>query len=268
MEISKKLITSVIFLGLTFSFTQCSSAKGMKRESQKNFSYDEAEDYAPSVAAAPKAAPSGEISQNTTKPLKRMMVYSVNVNLQSKEIEAKVTEVIKLAESFGGYALQYSSNGSVNLKIPAEKLKQFLFTLRNQSQNYSEEVSAQDVTEDYTDTEIRMENALKMRIRLLEILKTAKTLEETLKVEAELNKVSESIERFEGRLKYLSSAIQLSSVHVQVRQKWEPVVQKEYKPGPLGYPFYYLYIGLGKVKDGVLWLFVQEIPKEKTEIPD
>lgn len=266
MEISKKFIISVIFLGLTFSFTQCSSAKGMER--QRNLSYDEAERLAPSLAAAPKATPSGEISQNTTKPLKRMMVYSVNVNLQSKEIEPKVIEVIKLAESYGGYALQYSSNGSVQLKIPAEKLKQFLFNLRNQSQNYSEEVSAQDVTEDFTDTEIRMENSLKMRVRLLEILKTAKTLEETLKVEAELSKISESIERFEGRLKYLSSAVQLSSVHVQVRQKWEPVVQKEYKPGPLGYPFYYLYIGLGKVKDGVLWLFVQEIPKEKTEIPE
>ncbi|PJZ44105.1 DUF4349 domain-containing protein [Leptospira brenneri] len=268
MEISKKILTSLIFLGLSFSLTQCSSAKGMERERQKNISYEETEDYAPSVAAAPKSAPSGETSQNTTKPQKRMMVYSVNVNLQSKEIETKVTEIVKLAESFGGFALQYSSGGSVQLKIPAEKLKQFLYTLRNQSQNYSEEVSAQDVTEDYTDTEIRMENALKMRTRLLEILKTAKTLEETLKVEAELNKVSESIDRWEGRLKYLSSAVQLSSVHVQVRQKWEPVVQKEYKPGPLGYPFYYLYLGIGKVKDGLVWLFVQEIPKEKTEIPE
>ena len=238
----------------------------MERERpMSRYSSGEAEDYAPSVAAP---SPKAETTPSELKIQKRMMVYSVNVNLQSKEIEAKVTEVIKLAESYGGYALQYSSNGIVQLKIPAEKLKQFLFTLKNQSQNYSEDVSAKDVTEDYTDTEIRMENALKMRVRLLEILKTAKTVEEILKVEAELSKVSESIERWEGRLKYLASAVQLSSVQVQVRQKWEPVVQKEYKPGPLGYPFYYLYLGLGKVKDGLIWMFVQEIPKEKTEIPD
>lgn len=240
----------------------------MERERPMSRSYDEAEDLAPSVAAP---SPKTENTSNELKVQKRMMVYSVNVNLQSKEIEAKVLEIIKLAESYGGYALQYSSGGNVQLKIPAEKLKQFLAHLRNQSQNYSEDVSAKDVTEDYTDTEIRMENALKMRIRLLEILKTAKTVEETLKVEAELNKVSESIERWEGRLKYLASAVQLSSVNVQVRQKWEPVVQREYKPGPLGYPFYYLYLGLGKVKDGLVWLFVQEIPKDpkgKTEIPN
>ncbi|WP_232374082.1 DUF4349 domain-containing protein [Leptospira chreensis] len=228
-------------------------------------SYGEAEEYAPSVAAP---SPKTDTTSNELKVQKRMMVYSVNVNLQSKEIESKVTEIIKLAESYGGYALQYSSNGIIQLKIPAEKLKQFLFTLRGQSQNYSEDVSAKDVTEDYTDTEIRMENSLKMRVRLLEILKSTKTVEETLKVEAELNKVSESIERWEGKLKYLASAVQLSSVQVQVRQKWEPVVQKEYKPGPLGYPFYYLYLGMGKVKDGLVWLFIQEIPKEKTEIPD
>ncbi|EMJ86026.1 DUF4349 domain-containing protein [Leptospira meyeri] len=266
MEIFKKLFSFVFFLSISFHFLSCSSSKEMGRE-KKSFSrsYDESPDY---VSSAPVATPSGEANQNNPKVHKRMMVYSVNVNLQSKEIESKVTEIIKLAESYGGYALQYTSNGSVQLKIPAEKLKQFLFTLRNQSQNYSEEVSAQDVTEDYTDTEIRMENSLKMRVRLLEILKSAKTLEETLKVEAELNKVSESIERWEGKLKYLSSAVQLSTVHVQVRQKWEPVVQKEYKPGPLGYPFYYLYLGLGKVKDGIIWMFVQEIPKEKTEIPE
>ncbi|MGE8723053.1 DUF4349 domain-containing protein [Leptospira terpstrae] len=228
-------------------------------------SYGEAEDYAPSSASP---LPKTETTQTELKVQKRMMVYSVNVNLQSKEIEPKVTEIIKLAESYGGYALQYSSNGVVQLKIPAEKLKQFLFTLRNQSQNYSEDVSAKDVTEDYTDTEIRMENAQKMRVRLLEVLKAAKTVEEILKVEAELNKVSESIERWEGRLKYLASSVQLSSVQVHVLQKWEPVVQKEYQPGPLGYPFYYLYLGLGKVKNGIIWMFIQEIPKEKTELPD
>ncbi|TGK85226.1 DUF4349 domain-containing protein [Leptospira bourretii] len=266
MGIFKKLFSFVFFLSVSFLFVACSSSKEMGREN-KSFSrsYNDGID---NISAAPIATPSGEANQNSPKVHKRMMVYSVNVNLQSKEIEAKVTEVIKLAESYGGYALQYSSNGSVQLKIPADKLKQFLSTLRNQSQNYSEEVSAQDVTEDYTDTEIRMENSLKMRVRLLEILKSAKTLEETLKVEAELNKVSESIERWEGKLKYLSSSVQLSSVHVQVRQKWEPVVQKEYKPGPLGLPFYYLYLGLGKVKDGIIWMFVQEIPKEKTELPE
>lgn len=208
-------------------------------------------------------SPKSESKPQETKSPKRLMVYTVVVNLQSKEIEPKVTEIIKLAESFGGYALQYSSQGTIQLKIPQEHLKNFLQTLKKESHNYTEDVSAKDVTEEYLDTEIRLENAQKMRTRLLEILKTAKTLEETLKVEAELNKVSESIERWEGKLKYLSSAVQLSSVTVHVRQKWEPVVQKEYKPGPLGYPIYYLYLGLGKVKDGIIWLFVQEIPKEK-----
>ncbi|WP_244147715.1 DUF4349 domain-containing protein [Leptospira yanagawae] len=233
----------------------------MERESP--VSQNMADDYEEArKSSGVSPAPKLDSKPQESKSPKRMMVYTVVVNLQSKEIEPKVTEIIKLAESFGGYALQYSSQGTIQLKIPQENLKIFLQTLKKESHNYSEDVSAKDVTEDYLDTEIRLENAQKMRTRLLEILKTAKTLEETLKVEAELNKVSESIERWEGKLKYLSSAIQLSSVTVHVRQKWEPIVQKEYKPGPLGYPIYYLYLGLGKVKDGIIWLFVQEIPKE------
>jgi hypothetical protein len=246
------ILTSFLIFFLSFA---CASSREIERESDED---DHIAKREVSSAKTESLAPSGELKQN-----KRMMVYSVTVNLQSKEIEPKVKEIIQLAESFGGYALQYSSNGSIQLKIPAEKLKLFLLSLRNQSQNYSEEVSAKDVTEEYLDTEIRLENAQKMRTRLLEILKTAKTLEEILKVEAELNKISESIERSEGRLKYLSNIVQLSSVQVYVRQKWEPTVQKEYKPGPFGYPIYYLYLGLGKVKDGIVWLFVQEVPKDK-----
>ncbi len=217
----------------------------------------------PYMPASPPAVGGVEITNE--RQIKRMMVYNVTVNLQSKNIEPKVTEIIQLAESFGGYSLQYSSNGTLQLKVPSEKLKPFLLNLKKNSENYTEEVSAKDVTEEYLDTEIRLDNASKMRIRLLEILKTAKTVEETLKVESELNKVSENIERLEGRIKYLSSVVAFSSITVYVRKKWEPNIQKEYQPGPLGIPFYYGYLGLVKLKNGIVWLFVQEIPNKPKE---
>jgi|GEM_PF-5357151 len=258
---SISLFSFSILLSLFLLHIQCSSTSRSEREYASRNSGDEYEES--KVSSGVSSSPKSEGKPQENKSPKRMMIYTVVVNLQSKEIEPKVLEIIKLAETFGGYALQYSSQGTIQLKIPQENLKNFLGNLKKESHNYSEDVSAKDVTEDYLDTEIRLENAQKMRTRLLEILKTAKTLEETLKVEAELNKVSESIERWEGKLKYLSQAVQLSTVTVHVRQKWEPVVQKEYQPGPVGYPFYWLYLGLGKVKDGFIWLFIQEVPKEK-----
>ncbi|MDF3818339.1 DUF4349 domain-containing protein [Leptospira sp. 96542] len=255
-----------LFLVLSLSISNCTSTR-MQMEEERSHSEDSPKNMSMSaVGREPTPAPGNPKGNTEQMPVKRMMVYSVTVNLQAKDIEPKVTEVIQLAESFGGYTLQHNSNGNVQLKIPADKLRAFLQSLKHSSQNYSEEVSAKDVTEEFTDTEIRLENAQKMRIRLLEILKSAKNLEETLKVEAELNKISENIERFEGRLKYLSSVIQFSSVQVYVRKKWEPTVTREYKPGPLGYPFYYTYIGLGYLVDGIVWLFVQEIPKEQPNI--
>lgn len=188
---------------------------------------------------------------------KRYIIYNVDVNVQAKNLEEKVTDVIKLAESFQGYALQYSSGGTVTLKVPAENMKPFLEKLRNTSENYYEEIKASDVTEEYLDTELRLDTAKKMRTRLLEILKQAKNLEEIMKVEAELSKVSENIERIEGRLKFLASNVEYSTITVKVLRKYEPYKEKEYKPGPLGYPFYYAYIGLGKLVDGIVWLFVQ-----------
>lgn len=262
MKLNFFTYTKPVVITLLLCTIHCSSSKHLERESASRNMADDYSEAKVSPSASPAALPKSEVKLQENKSQRRMMVYTVVVNLQSKEIEPKVTEIIKLAESFGGYALQYSSQGTIQLKIPQENLKTFLQTLKKESHNYSEDVSAKDVTEDYLDTEIRLENAQKMRTRLLEILKSAKTLEETLKVEAELSKISESIERWEGKLKYLSSAIQLSTVTVNVRQKWEPVVQKDYKPGPIGIPFVFLYNWLGKVKDGLIWLFVQEIPKE------
>jgi DNA-binding TFAR19-related protein (PDSD5 family) len=188
----------------------------------------------------------------------RKMIYNVNVTMQAKDQESKVKEVIQLAESFEGYALSYSSNGNLSLKIPAEHLKVFLEKLKAISEQYSEELLAKDVTEEYLDVEMRLENAKKMRVRLLELLKLAKSLEEIMKVEAEINKVSENIERIEGRLKFLNTNISLSTINVRILRKYEPYRETEYKPGPLGYPFYYAYLGVNYAVKKVIWLFVQE----------
>lgn len=210
-----------------------------------------------SSGGIPKETDQQSNTAKQTSP-KRYIIYNVNVTMQAKDIETKVTEVIKLAESFEGYALQYSSGGNVSLKVPSEKMKSFLESLKKAAEQYYEEISAKDVTEEFLDTEMRLENARKMRTRLLELLKSAKTLEETMKVEAEISKVSENIERIEGRLKFLSTNIAFSTITIRILRKYEPNKPKEYKPGPLGYPFYYAYIGLGKLKDGLVWLFVQE----------
>ena len=60
-------------------------------------------------------------------------------------------------------------------------------------------VSARDVTAQYYDLEARLKNALATRQKYEDLLKRASSVEETLKVQKELTKTQELIERFQGR---------------------------------------------------------------------
>lgn len=191
---------------------------------------------------------------------KRLIIYNVTVNIQAQNIPSRVSDIVRLTESYGGFALQQNSGGHLIVKIPSEKFRSFLENIKNSSEVYYEQLQASDVTEEFYDSEIRLDNARKIRARLIELLKQAKVIEEILKVETEINKISENIERLEGRMKYLSSNVAYSTITVTISQKYTPpkIEKKEYKPGILGLPFYYAYIGLGKLYDGVIWLFIKE----------
>ncbi|MFN6194336.1 MAG: DUF4349 domain-containing protein, partial [Planctomycetota bacterium] len=58
----------------------------------------------------------------------------------------------------------------------------------------------------------RLDTARKARDRLLEVLQKAEKVEDILKVEAELRRLTEEIERMEGRRKFLSDQVALATL--------------------------------------------------------
>jgi hypothetical protein len=77
-------------------------------------------------------------------------------------------------------------------------------------------IKAADVTEELRDLGLRLENAERTRQRLLDHLKDSNKMEDTLKIEAELSRVTESIEVMKGRLRYLNDQVAFSTVRVNV----------------------------------------------------
>jgi hypothetical protein len=61
-------------------------------------------------------------------------------------------------------------------------------------------LSGQDVTEEYLDFQIRLENAEKSRERYLELLAKAENVEAALKVEKELERLNGTIDLLKGKM--------------------------------------------------------------------
>ncbi len=191
---------------------------------------------------------------------RKLIIYNAAVNIKTDSVQKTIEKIQAETEKIEGIILKMNSYGNMIIKVPSEKLKPFLLNLKNSSKEYSEEISSQDVTEEFTDIGIQLDNLKKVRETYLGILKTAKNVEEILKVQAELNRVSESIDKLEGRARYLTDKTEYSTITITIYSENRAIVtkEKEYKPGILGYPFYYLYKGLGLAFNGLIWLFIQE----------
>ena len=84
-------------------------------------------------------------------------------------------------------------------------------------------VSAEDASEEFVDLSARVENAHRLEQRLLELLRTRTgKLQDVLTVERELARVREEIERMEGRMRFLKTRADLSTLSVNL-----------YEPAPI-----------------------------------
>jgi hypothetical protein len=84
-------------------------------------------------------------------------------------------------------------------------------------------VGAEDVSEEFVDLTARVANSHRLEDRLVELLRTRTgKLQDVLTVERELARVREEIERMEGRLRFLKTSAQLSTLSVNL-----------YEPAPI-----------------------------------
>jgi hypothetical protein len=77
-------------------------------------------------------------------------------------------------------------------------------------------VKASDITEEMRDLRIHLDNDEKLRQRLQELLAKAEKVEDTLKIEAELTRVTEALDKTKGRIRFLESQIAMSSIRVEL----------------------------------------------------
>jgi len=164
--------------------------------------------------------------------VERKIIMRANLSIEIKNIDVVDSRITKLIENYNGYISDSSSWVNQNkqkfyhyqLRIPADNFNQFLSELDsdNFGQVLSRSVSAQDVTEEYMDLDIRLRNLLAQEERYRELLHKAEEVEEILQIEKELTRVRTDIERLQGRQKYLDNQINYSTITVDFRQP-EPI---------------------------------------------
>lgn len=162
----------------------------------------------------------------------RKIIYSSNFRIQTTEFDAAISELDALCEKYGAYyesSNQYGTaeranrHSSYSVRVPVQNYKAFRTETGNIGVVVQSSENNKDVSENYFDTEARLESAKLREERLLEILKTADSLDNILLLEAELADVRYEIESFSGTLRKYDSLISYSTISVDIEEVIKPV---------------------------------------------
>jgi len=161
----------------------------------------------------------------------RLILYTAEMGLAVFRVDEKIEEIRKNIKTWGGYMVSMDSNRIV-FRVPAETFEDALEELSGIGDVTYRNIQGTDVTEEFRDLKIRLENAEAVRDRLLELLSQTKNINESLQVEHELERITEKIELMKGRLKYLKEAALYSkiTVHLAVKTKAKKPIPPIYAP--------------------------------------
>ena len=197
-------------------------------------------------------------SSKLPKDLK--IIKSANVKYKVKNVKIATSTIKEFAYKYDAYVsdLRFENNSHTlenrfTIKIPQQYFDTMIDSINTVAQYIDyENITTDDVTEEYVDLETRLKTKLEVKQRYETILrKNAKTVEDILATEEKLRIIQEEIEAAQGKLKYLTSKVAYSTIQIDL---YETVDHKD-KPETYAQTFW------SKSKNGFSfgWDLIQQI---------
>ncbi len=218
-------LRKAIVIAAVGAFLSCSAAG--QTETESAVAEEASAGFAADAAAAPMMKAMRSANQSDAVP-ERKIVYRADLTIETTDLVGTREKILNLMETENGI-LEYNEQNEqqfyLSLKIPAEKFEEFLNEAKAVGRVIYSSISANDVTEQYIDTETRLASKRALLEKYQSYLPQAKDLKEILEVEAQINSVTTELEQWEGRLQRLEKEVAYSSV--SVRLKLPTYVEKE-----------------------------------------
>jgi hypothetical protein len=228
---SKKTMYGAIVSLLLLAVTGCFAARA-PMEAQEGGVVREvvvekeapAADWGASDTAAGSGANYDDGEATPVDATEQLIIRNAWLDLVVPDTGDALAEIEDVTSEMGGYIVQSnvyqsgeSKRASVQLRIPAERLDEALERFRGLATEVrSENVSSDDVTDDYVDLQSRLRSKEATEAKLLEFLEEAEDTEAALAVYAELERIQTDIEVIKGRMQYLEQSAAMSSVSIEL----------------------------------------------------
>lgn len=261
----KKRRSLPLFLALCLLLTACGAsapAEGYDRVDNGYAGSTDSHDssVAETMPAADLKTESGTLESSV--PSDRKLIKTVQIDAETEHYDDLISGLEAKVAALGGYteSRQTGKHGrssrwsSMTLRIPAEKLGDFLTHVDENANILTTAEETRDVTLQYSDTEAKITALKTEQARLLELLAGANNLSEILEVEARLSDVTYELERYESQKRGYDNQVTYATVRLSVREVKvltpveEPTVWQQIRTGFMD--------SLQGVSDGFIDLFI------------
>ncbi|HYU56736.1 MAG TPA: DUF4349 domain-containing protein [Actinomycetota bacterium] len=145
---------------------------------------------------------------------------SLAVEVEQGAFSDRFERVSLIAGRFGGYVSSSSVSGTeerggtIVIRVPAVSFERALADLRRLGEVTEEEISGEDVTDQFVDLEARLRNWRAQEAVLLDLMERARTIRDTITVQNQLQQVQLTIEEIQGQLRLLDDRTSLSTISI------------------------------------------------------
>jgi len=217
----KKIVAGIIASFVALLFAGCAAAPEPMMEM--------AAEEAPAAPAFDVVEKESVVSESGSRAgdyaaVERLIIRDAWLSLVVPDTEAALDEINDMVAELDGYVVQSSVDqyqegmrASVQLRVPAESLDVALERIRGLATEVrSENISGQDVTEEYVDLKSSLRHLEKTEAKLLEFLDEAEDTEAALDVYAQLREVQAEIEHVKGRIQFLEQSAAMATIRLEI----------------------------------------------------
>lgn len=162
--------------------------------------------------------------------IERKIIKSANLQVEVKDIQNADSSLVALVNELNGFisnSRKWETSdqrqfSNFTIRIPVDQFTEVISKIEAFGDVKDRYLYGNDVTEEYIDTDSRLQNLKLQEDRYRELLNQAVKVEDILQIERELERVRSSIESLEGRLQYFDDQVGLSTINVEFMEP-EPI---------------------------------------------
>lgn len=228
------LVAALVFTGCASKNSTDKSNPAAKEEAVADTAAQEmaaAEEAGNNSLGSPGTGGTSEAANETASlpDSARKLIKRIGLEMETKDFDNLLPSIEARTKTYGGYVEYSQTDGigyyqknsryaTLTLRIPDDQLNAFLNEVDTLGNILSKQISTEDITLQYADTQSHKKALTMERDRLFELLEKAKTMEELIALETRLTEVRYELESFESQLRLYDNLVDYSTVTINIHE--------------------------------------------------